>query len=500
MDLSWLIIIALICLLLAVPILLGTIMGVIRLLGNERTRTTGFVVLTLGSGLLVLGGGVLFSIWISMGQGDFVALTPLVATGTLVLIGATVGITLLLANEKTRTAGFVVLTIGFSALICGGGLLLVLYNHSPLAYDYEPSAPTPVYPAESRVESSGSSVDRILLENPAEASSSPSDTPPEEDAPEMPEAGEPPEEGSSIIEPEPFPETNPRPEWVDGARTPRVVNALIIPEKDHKAPQSEKVYQVKATVGPYTSRMECDAHLAADLQEPVGQYVEMILGAEAARHVRLPDNYIMRHVVKEQWEEPVDASFGPMVQLHVLLQFDHKTRDIAAKQWHDYQVQERLWYAGGGLAAVLLVLAMAYSFLKGGWSMPSATVMLAVVGALGVVVVIAMLGWWISYDSPAPVKISPRQVDSVSPNFDDGAYRVDHENDGPYRVVDGKSVPVSRVPDGVQAKHSLFVGGPVLLLLVGGLALLISPKTRRYGFAVLGVLAVLMCVGVLFVA
>ena len=249
----------------------------------------------------------------------------------LLVLGAIVGICLLLANKKTRTAGFVLLAVGFGVLVCGGGAVVLrvvgLSGQDYMVRVLDPDKPAP----EAEITSNSAAFPEMA-------------TSPGPDLDEG-DVGE-----SDIVEPDaPTEKTKQRPDWVG------------------RAPQrSGDAYQMSVTVGPYTSRMECDANMSADLQEEVAQYVEIILGRKAARHVKLPDNYIREEMVKDRWEEPVEASFGPMVQLHVLLEFDSDTRQLVEKQWHRHRVQQRLWYAGGGLGVGLLLLTLVYGYLKFG--------------------------------------------------------------------------------------------------------------------------------------
>ena len=59
-----------------------------------------------------------------------------------------------------------------------------------------------------------------------------------------------------------------------------------------------------------------------------------------------------------------ETSVGPMKELHVQLYFDRKTNALLKQKWRDAQAQDRVAYAGMGLAGVLLVLLLAYGVLK----------------------------------------------------------------------------------------------------------------------------------------
>ena len=139
-----------------------------------------------------------------------------------------------------------------------------------------------------------------------------------------------------------------RPAWVDAP--PRPIG---------------EVYQMPVTIGPYTTRLECDEKLPAALQEAVNQYVEECLGLPAAGELQLPVDFFGR-LVKEQWEEVSQHSFGPMVQLHVLLQFDRKAKDRILEAQRQAVVARRLRTTGIGVAAGLGLLAMFFGYLKMG--------------------------------------------------------------------------------------------------------------------------------------
>ena len=143
------------------------------------------------------------------------------------------------------------------------------------------------------------------------------------------------------------PAAEPRPAWVDAE--PR---------------RNGDTYQMSITVGPYATRLECDAQLPKALQGAVDAYVETYLGPQAAGRVRLPAEELRTQLVKEEWEETIQASFGPMKQLHVLLQFDHKMRDRIHEARTNAIITERLIYTGTGVGGGLLLLAILFALLK----------------------------------------------------------------------------------------------------------------------------------------
>jgi hypothetical protein len=140
-----------------------------------------------------------------------------------------------------------------------------------------------------------------------------------------------------------------RPTWVDAS--PQVIDG---------------VYQTNITVGPYTTRGECDAKLPEALQDAITHYVDVYLDEDIPGRIPLPDDNFCRQLVKDRWEETRQSSVGPMIQLHVLLGFDRQVKERVLEAYRQTLVAERLWWTGGALAAVLTLLAALYSYLK--WS------------------------------------------------------------------------------------------------------------------------------------
>jgi len=138
-----------------------------------------------------------------------------------------------------------------------------------------------------------------------------------------------------------------RPAWVD-AKPRKVGNA----------------YQMSTVVGPYTTRLECDAKLPEVLREALDRYVDTCLGPEAVGHINLPGDELGRLLVKEQWEETKQFSVGPMKQLHVLLEFDHKFKDLVEQEWKVAIVAGRLKVAVVAIATTLVLLLALFGYLR----------------------------------------------------------------------------------------------------------------------------------------
>lgn len=142
-------------------------------------------------------------------------------------------------------------------------------------------------------------------------------------------------------------ETN-RPEWVD--------------EPPGRGPNGR--YQRSLTLGPFTTREECEAALPAALELAATEYTAKYLGEQAAARIDLSVEQLRQQLVAETWEETIQASVGPMVQLHILLRFDSAFNGLLKQHWHRAQVQERIAGIGALMFLVLSLLFVAFAYLK----------------------------------------------------------------------------------------------------------------------------------------
>lgn len=123
-------------------------------------------------------------------------------------------------------------------------------------------------------------------------------------------------------------------------------------------------YQMSISIGPYTTREECDAALPEKLQAALGRYVEACLGDQTPRDISLPPDYLRQQLVKAEWQETRPYSVGPMTELHVLLQFDRKVKDRVLEAYREAAVTDRLQAVAGWAALGLSLLAVCFAYLK----------------------------------------------------------------------------------------------------------------------------------------
>jgi len=189
----------------------------------------------------------------------------------------------------------------------------------------------------------------------------------------------------------------PRPAWVD-APPGRVGDA----------------YQMAVATGPYLTVLECEHDLPGELQKAVAEYAELYLGPETRGRILLAGDALMKRVVRDRWEEPID-SIERMVRLHVRLEFDSQFNDELKSIWRSVQVNERIKEAGVGLGAAMGLLGIAFGLMKldvktkGAWRKPAGVLagIFVVVGSLAVF-------WWAARATAVPVA-PPRDVSSTAP-------------------------------------------------------------------------------------
>ncbi len=124
------------------------------------------------------------------------------------------------------------------------------------------------------------------------------------------------------------------------------------------------VYRTAVESGRFATIPECNRALDRAMASGVQEYVSDYLGPEAAEQVVLDPAFIRDHICKEVYQEPVQASFGPMHQLHALLEFDDQTRAEINRRWQNVLVGGRIVGLGAATLSVLVTLGAAFSYLK----------------------------------------------------------------------------------------------------------------------------------------
>ncbi len=134
----------------------------------------------------------------------------------------------------------------------------------------------------------------------------------------------------------------------------------------HHGQLNGKEYEIAVKSGLYVTIPECQRALEAAEKQAVRDYLDSYLGEGAADLVSLDARYVHDKLQKQQYTEKIDVSIGTMQQMHALLVFNDEARNDFQDRWRQALVTRRLWYVGGGAAAVLAAVASTFGYLVTG--------------------------------------------------------------------------------------------------------------------------------------
>jgi len=129
----------------------------------------------------------------------------------------------------------------------------------------------------------------------------------------------------------------------------------------------EGTYVKVASSGRFLTVDQCQPSLNEAINQEVRNYVRLRLGPEAERIVAVPQKLIDEQIVYGPIAEETIASStveGGGKRLHALLVFDQKVQEDLKSLYREAQVQHRSLLAIALAAAVVLVLAAVYGYLK----------------------------------------------------------------------------------------------------------------------------------------
>lgn len=89
----------------------------------------------------------------------------------------------------------------------------------------------------------------------------------------------------------------------------------------------------------------------------------------SARLQRLNDfgigiDFVRREIAQDEYLQTVDRSFGPMLNLHTLIEFTPSVDAELRRRWNEYRRDERLFAVGAGAGSVLGVIGLVFGLLK----------------------------------------------------------------------------------------------------------------------------------------
>ena len=114
--------------------------------------------------------------------------------------------------------------------------------------------------------------------------------------------------------------------------------------------------------GLYSTQEECRQALAVAVTQAVLKYgktylADIDVGAGDVLH-HLPVDLGAKLIDEPLYAETVQASVGPMQQLHALLEFSDDARAQMREAWRQAALPRRVWWASCGFGAVLGVVGV----------------------------------------------------------------------------------------------------------------------------------------------
>ena len=123
-------------------------------------------------------------------------------------------------------------------------------------------------------------------------------------------------------------------------------------------------YHSNCKVGPFSTRAECEVELMQAFEEEARVYVASHLGQQClpSLYANLP--YLQSQVVKERFEERIEGTYGPMLNLHARLEFDRTFDNFLLNRHRQVQISQRLALTASGGGLLLAFLSTIFGYLK----------------------------------------------------------------------------------------------------------------------------------------
>ena len=131
----------------------------------------------------------------------------------------------------------------------------------------------------------------------------------------------------------------------------------------HTKPTTGDALVMCVSTDPFSTLQECEANIPEVLQAAVNQYMDRYLGRQWMGYVQLSPEQLSQLVVAE-YEETRDFSFGKMTQIHLLLSFDQKAKELIDDAIVAQLFANRASVAGTGFIGLWLFLAVIWGYLK----------------------------------------------------------------------------------------------------------------------------------------
>lgn len=123
---------------------------------------------------------------------------------------------------------------------------------------------------------------------------------------------------------------------------------------------------ISVSSGPWLSDFEAQRALEKNIYQAVAEYIDDQIGRRGvARRIRLRKNEIyIQGLIEQRFEEERRFSVGDMKLRYAKVVFTPAFRANIAQRWRDHLVAARLIKTGVGVAAVMVMLFIAFGVLK----------------------------------------------------------------------------------------------------------------------------------------
>jgi len=136
--------------------------------------------------------------------------------------------------------------------------------------------------------------------------------------------------------------------------------------KDSKPNLFGSIHTIPVTSGPYKLNRDAQRGLEEAMKRATDEYIADQLNSPlAAKFIPYSIEAIQDRFVKQTYNETINfGTVGPMEQRHALLQFDDAFRQELRHHWVGRIAESRLYQAGLGAGAVLLLLASVFGYFR----------------------------------------------------------------------------------------------------------------------------------------
>ena len=133
------------------------------------------------------------------------------------------------------------------------------------------------------------------------------------------------------------------------------------------------IYKRVISSDPFSTVEECQKQLEGLLQNEVQERLQALTSEKGKQNsILVPPtesfgiglSYIIREICQDEYTETIEASFGEMKRVWVLMQFSPAVENHLLESWQQHQRRYRLSVVGKFAALTLTLLASVYGLLQ----------------------------------------------------------------------------------------------------------------------------------------